>query len=358
MRVETAIILVNWNGRADTVECLESLMRLESDAFRVIIIDNGSVDGSVEAFRQWAAAPEPATPDGPPWPMLPPRRRHQPSLEVLRPYAADLSRTNARIIVVDTSENLGFAGGCNLGMRIALTDPDTHYFWLLNNDTVVAPDSLVRLADRATSRPDHGLIGSALLYYHRPDIVQGLGGWMNVARGYSEHIDFGQPVAHMPTEAEVESRMSYVMGASMLVRRDVFEQTGGMSERYFLYFEEPDWARRLPPGVGQGVCLASRVYHKEGGSIGTSSTARPSDTSIYYLTVNVLRFYWRYERSRFPIVMARYAKYAFDHMLRRDMKGGQVMLRAFCDAILGRYRRGPYGRPEFWRSARKGNGRG
>ena len=101
------------------------------------------------------------------------------------------------------------------------------------------------------------------------------------ARAWADHIGFGLPAAGLPTQGEVEGELSYVMGASMFVRRSVYERTGGMSEAYFLYFEEADWARRLPDGVRQTTCLAARVYHKEGGAIGTSSrsTRRPAATA-------------------------------------------------------------------------------
>jgi GT2 family glycosyltransferase len=218
---------------------------------------------------------------------------------------------------------------------------------LLNNDTVAAPDSLDRLVETLARRPDVGIAGATLLYYDRPDVVQGLGGRMDVRRARADHIGFGLPAGELPSEEEVERELAYVMGASMFVRRAVYEQVGGMSERYFLYFEEADWAERLPPGTRQTTCLAARVYHKEGGAIGTSSRARPSDTSLYYLAVNTLRFYARYHVSSLPVAAARLAKQAVDFVRRGDAQAARVIGRAFLDAATGRQRKGPYGRAEF-----------
>ncbi|WP_336966231.1 glycosyltransferase family 2 protein [Sphingobium aquiterrae] len=345
----TQIILVNWNGRDHMIECLESLMRLDNGDFGVVIVDNGSTDGSIAAIAAWAAMPAPMdVPEGPPWPLLPIERRHCPTVRVIdRAEAESMAPGDARITVIAANANLGFAAANNLGLAHAARDPGCRSFWLLNNDTVVAPDSLDRLLDKAAARPDAGIIGATLLYYDRPDMVQGLGGIMDVRWARADHIGFGLPADSLPQEAAVEAQLSYVMGASMFVRRTVYEAIGGMSEDYFLYFEEPDWARRLPPGVRQTTCLAARVYHKEGGSIGSSNVTRPSDTSLYYLTVNSLRFYARYHRGSLPVMAARLAKTGFDHGRRGDRRARAVIARAFVDAVTGRRRKGPYGSALF-----------
>jgi GT2 family glycosyltransferase len=344
----TAIILVNWNGRDHTIECLESLMRLDDGDFAVVVVDNGSADGSIDAIRDWAQAPAPPAPRGPPWPMLPAERRHAPDLRIVETDAgADAAPDGTRVTVIAAGANLGFAGANNLGMAFAARDPETRSFWLLNNDTVVAPDSLTRLVEKAGARPDAGIIGATLLYYHDPATVQALGGRADIRRAFMDQIGFGLPADRLPSEAEVEAQLHYVVGASMFVRRPVWEATGGMAEDYFLYFEEADWGRRLPKGVRQTTCLAAKVYHKEGGSIGTSSTARMSDTSLYYLSVNSLRYYGRHHRRALPVAAARLAKSAFDHGRKGDRQARRVILRAMRDALSGRRRRGPWGSAEF-----------
>ncbi|MDF0543248.1 glycosyltransferase family 2 protein [Sphingobium sp. H39-3-25] len=345
----TQIILVNWNGRDHTIECLESLMRLDSGDFDVVIVDNGSADGSIAAIEDWALAPESAHwKSGPPWPLLPAERAHLPGVRVIdRAALGDASPDGTRITIIAANANLGFAGATNLGLAFGARDRDARYFWLLNNDTVVAPDSLTLLVEKAAARPDAGIIGATLLYYHQPDMVQGLGGLMDVKRALASHIGLGLSADALPDEAAVEAQMTYVMGASMFVRRSVYDATGGMSEDYFLYFEEPDWAQRLPRGVHQAVCLAAKVYHKEGGTIGSNSLTRASDTSLYYLIVNSLRFYARYHRASLPLMAARMAKYGFDYGRKGDRQARAVIARAFVDALTGRRRKGPYGSALF-----------
>lgn len=345
-----AIVIVNWNGWRDTVECLESLMRLEMDGFRVIVVDNGSSDGSVEAIRDWAAAPERAVPQGPPWAMLPAARRLVPEVRVVRPEAVaggaqaggeKSGGAAAQIMLLAAGVNLGFAGANNLGMRLALAQPDTRFVWLLNNDTVVAPDSLSRLVEGATREPQVGLWGNRLMFYHAPDRVQGLAGRFRAGRCSALHLGVWQKVEDMPERAEVEAQMTYVIGASMFLSRAFLETVGLMSESYFLYFEELDWAARIRGRFRQGVCMEAVVYHKEGGSIGADPSGRLSDTGLYYLTVNLFRFVWTHRPLLLAFAFGRFLRQGVRHLRRRDGRALQVMGLALRDFLTGRRRTGP-----------------
>jgi GT2 family glycosyltransferase len=333
----TAIILVNWNGWRDTVECLESLLRLESDDFAIIVVDNGSTDGSAAELERWAGAAPVGPPSGAPWAGFPAERRRQPRLRRETGLAFD----GATVLLVEAGANLGFAAANNIGMALATRDPATRFLWLLNNDTAVRPDTLARLEAHAAARPEQGIVGATLLFYRDPDRVQALGGWARPHLALAGQIGFGRAAGDLPSDRAVEEDLTYVIGASMFVRRDVYEATGGMEERYFLYFEEWDWARRLPPGVTQGYCREAVVYHKEGGSIGTSSLARPSDTSLYYLTANTLRFYWCHYRRWWPVALARQLRNLCAYALGGDRRAAAVMAAALIDGAFDRRRAGP-----------------
>lgn len=311
---DTSIILVNWNGRADTLACLQSLRRLDGGDFGVVVVDNGSADGSVEAIAAWARE---AAPPG--WLQL-----------------------------VEAGANLGFAAANNLGMELAKKDPECRYFWLLNNDTEVAPDCLAVLRARMEADSTIGLLGARLMFHHQPDRVQGLGGAFHLLRGRGEHIGLDLAAHQLPPQQEVEARMDYVMGASIFARRAAVEAMGGMEESYFLYFEELDWARRLPARWRQAAALDAVVWHKEGGSIGSDSRARPSDTSLYYLTASLLRFYARHHRALLPFAALRLARETAGHLLRRDGRALKAQGQALADVLAGRTRRGRYGSAEFW----------
>ncbi|WP_419827838.1 glycosyltransferase family 2 protein [Sphingomonas sp.] len=340
----TIIVLVNWNGWRDTVECLESLLRLDDEKFAVVIVDNGSADGSADAIAAWAAAPAPERPDALAWAALPATRRTAPTFRRIGP---DATLGDERVTLVEAGVNLGFAGACNLGMRLALGRAATRFVWLLNNDTIVRPDALSRLVGHMAAHPDHAIVGATLLYYHAPATVQGLAGWLRPSRALAGHVGFGGAADALPQAARVEAEMAYVMGASMFVRRVCIEATGGMSEEYFLYYEEPDWARRLPAGMRQGVCLDAVVWHKEGGSIGTSSLSRPSDTSLYYYARGTLRFYWKHQRRYAGVALGRILYDGVRYVAKGDGRAAAVTARVLVDAVSGRRRRGPYGSAEF-----------
>jgi len=335
-----AIILVNWNGHKDTIECLESLLRLQDEDCLPIIVDNGSTDGSLEAFSRWAAAEEPATPVGPPWSRLPPRRLRQPKLHHIKPDEALLPWTPGSIVVVATGANLGFAGANNVGMRLAHTLPEISHFWLLNNDTVVESDSLSRLRQTAADKPWAAIIGTALAYYHNPDLLQGLGGFFSPHRATGGHVGFGLSRQAMPSIEEVEAKMTYVMGASMFLSRETYDEIGPMSEEYFLYFEEADWAQRLGAGRRQTVSLDAIVYHKEGSSIGTSSLSRPSDTSLYYINTNLIRYMWKWHRPWSPMAWARILRTALPFLKTGDWQALRVLWTAVSDRCRGISRQG------------------
>lgn len=175
-----AVLLLNWNGYRDTIECLESLFRLDypKDRLTVVLCDNASTDGSPDKVRRWAAGDRPPITDIP---------------EALRPlYAspltepievAEYSREDAesggserdrktRLVIVHTGANLGFAGGNNVGLRYLHARRDHDLVWVLNNDIDVAPDSLRRLVDGLRADPSLGAVAATLYDYREPDKIQ------------------------------------------------------------------------------------------------------------------------------------------------------------------------------------------
>jgi GT2 family glycosyltransferase len=333
------IVLVNWNGHRDTLECLESLLGLTTDDFCVTVCDNGSTDGSIAALVSGLESARKSLPGAEAiWVDLPSERRHQASVAVVA--RGEAPPAGARIRLVDTGENLGFAGGNNVGIRLALADPQCQFIWLLNNDTVAAPGALDALVAAMRERPDLAICGSTLLYYHQPDLVQGLGGWYNLALARGGHIGHLGHADALPDRAAVERDVAYVMGASLFARRTLLERTGGLSEDYFLYSEELDLARQLQAQEKQGWAPRSVVYHKEGGSIGTSSIHRPSDSSLYYLQVNTLRFYRKFHPWLLPVAVARILRDGLGAWRRKDGNAIRIGWMALRDFLTGKRRQG------------------
>lgn len=283
------VVILNWNGKTDTLACLDSLLASEGVDFRVVVCDNGSSDGSLAALADWGL------------------KRFGPAFRQLGPteIGAATPAAHERFFLIDNAANLGFAAGHNVGLRWALRDPGCRQVWLLNNDTVVAPDALSQALARLNASRDIGLCGSTLVYAQDGQTVQAWGGsaysrWS----GRTRHLGAHTPLAQLPADpAAAEAEMDCVVGAAMLVRREWLETVGLLGEDYFLYYEEIDWATRAAGRFRLGWAPRSVVFHKEGASIGTAPGVG-SPLSAYYLFRNRVRFAWRFNRGRLPVVLA------------------------------------------------------
>jgi len=273
------VCLLNWNGWADTITCLESLLRGDYPNFQVVVCDNASADGSPERIAGWAdgdqVAHVPQAPalaactDPPVAKPLDYRRMSRDEAEAGYHAGEDVP-----LVLIQTGANLGYAGGNNVALRYVLAQGDADYVWILNNDTVVRPDALSELVKYGEQHGDVGLCGSVLLDYEQPERVQALGGarfngWLATHRA----LGAGRSAAEVPEPGAVERQMSYVIGAAMFASRQWLEETGLLCEDYFLYFEEIDWAVRGADRLRLGFAARSVVYHKNG-----ASTGRPSDS--------------------------------------------------------------------------------
>jgi GT2 family glycosyltransferase len=281
------IILVNWNGWRDTVECLESLLLLDYPDFRIVVCDNGSSDDSLEEIRNWAGCHE----------------VRYTEYQRGEAEAGGILTADPVLTLIQNNENLGFAGGNNVGLNYAMARGDADYCWLLNNDTLVEPDALTHLVARM-QQSSVGICGSTIRMYHNRKRIQALGGghycrWIGLPWHYGRFSRWGKTI----NLKRAEAWMNYVEGASMLVSRQFLDEVGLLCEDYFLYFEEADWAIRAEGRFRLGYAPQSIVYHKIGGSIGTSSNpAKISYISDYYNIRNRLLFTRRFHPAALPTV--------------------------------------------------------
>lgn len=303
------IILVNWNGWSDTIECLESIFRNNYLPFQVIVCDNGSTDGSLAHIKAWA--------EGRLNVYLPQKTRLR-SLSwppVDKPLAyAEYGREEAEkggitghespLVLIDNIDNVGFAGANNVCLRYALARGDCAFVWLLNNDCVIMPDALTRLVARMAENPAAGMCGSSLLHYRQPDKIQALGGgWYCKWLGLPWHLGRLKKSADAINLTQVERWMNYVVGASVLVSRQLLEEVGLMCEDYFLYFEEADWAMRSKGRFSLAYAPLSVVYHKIGSSIGTrTNPAAKSIVCDYFNIRNRIVFTRKFFPEALPTV--------------------------------------------------------
>ena len=286
------VITVNWNGWEQTLTCLESLFRQRRPACRVVVCDNASTDGSLERIKAWADGDLDikAPADFP--------RRDLMSSAVAKPipyveYHREEAESNSLatepdtpLILIQTGANLGFAGGNNVGIRYVVNRADYDYIWLLNNDTIVSPDALSLLIRKLQLDASYGICGATVVYQDGADRIQTRGGgvhrrWL----GQTRPIGFLEPACRPAREADIERLMTYVSGACMLVTRSFIQTVGLLNERYFLYFEELDWALR-GKALGYKFAYAAQaiVYHKEGGTTGGGDRDRAAKSWLadYY----------------------------------------------------------------------------
>lgn len=285
------IVLVNWNGWRDTVECLESLLRCRYGRWFVVCVDNGSADGSMEQIRAYCAGElEVESPFFAYDPATKPVSFERISAAEAEGRARDgPSPPDRSVIVIENGANLGFAKANNQGTRFAIEARHPEYCLFLNNDTVVDPDLLDLFVEAADRHPRGGFFGPKTYYYDhqgRRDVINFAGGRLDMVHGQTWHIGQNEvDVGQYDEEREVD----WVEGSCLLARSALLEEIGLLDPSYFAYFEENDLVLRgREAGYGAVYVPTARLWHK------VSASSKRSPTKLYYLTRNQLWFVRRY----------------------------------------------------------------
>lgn len=219
------IVILNWNGLADTMACLASLHQLETElaATTILVIDNGSFADPCATIR--AEFPDTKT--------------------------------------VRLDMNVGFAAGCNIGIQIAMQQSADHIL-LLNNDTIVQPQFLDPLLRHSQCYPRAGLVNPLICDWTHPELVAYAGGSMRMTFGYFTHQLIGVPRESVPTTTR---KAEFVTGCCVLIARKVIEEVGLLDELLFAYFEDVDYSIRARKHGFEPVCVPeSVIWHKESSS--------------------------------------------------------------------------------------------
>lgn len=248
------IVIVNWNGWGDTVECLESIYRSEYRNFQIIVVDNGSNNGSLGHIKSWANM-EPQ--------KIPAITYSAQMIECCDDKGSENflyeklpERVTHPLILIESDSNLGFGKGNNVALRYILSKNDFEYVWLLNNDTIINNRTLSLMVD--TIRNNTGIVGSVLLYYHEPTKIQAYGG------GYLSLL-----TGRVRTENKAKSKkLDFVTGASFMIDKSSLVKAGLFDENIFMYFEDIEYCMRAKKNGIQLHMSDALVYHKEGASIG------------------------------------------------------------------------------------------
>ena len=212
------IVVINWKRPDYTVACLRSLGALDYPSYQIVVVDNGSENGTPGLIRDRFPA----------------------------------------VKVIENGRNLGFAGGNNIGID-HLLQSGADYVLLLNDDTEVAPDLVRILVQVAESDRRIGIVGPKIYYYDQPDVIWSAGGAVD-RFGQARHLRIDE---HEDGSPRTVRDVDYVTGCAMLVRRKLIERVGPLDERFFAYFEETEWCARARR-VGFRVVYVSqaRMWHK------------------------------------------------------------------------------------------------
>lgn len=228
------IILVNYNSSDETILCIKSILNSSNRDFVIIIVDNNSSNLEYKKLIEF--------------------NDNLPNLD------------KDKLVIIKSNVNNGFAYGNNLGISFCFRKlSDWDFIWILNNDTVIHEDSINQILEYSkTIDSKCGIWGHLLLYLDNPSIIQAAGGRYNKYLGKGYNIN-----AHCPnlTQYAHPRKLDYIIGASMIVRKQFIEDVGMMNEEYFLFFEELDWIQR---GKKKGWTIdynpSINILHAHGGS--------------------------------------------------------------------------------------------
>jgi len=264
MPSKVSIIILNWNGLEDTIECLESLKKTTYPNYEVIVVDNGSRGNDAQVLGE---------------------------------------KFGDYIHIIKNDKNYGYTGGNNIAIRHVLAHSEPDYLLILNNDIVVAPDFLDYLVEVAEGNGSIGIVGPKVYYYDYPGRIQSAGGKINMWKGITPHIG----------DWEIESgqyntgrMVDHISGCCLLVKSEVIQKVGLFDESYFCYWDETDYcARAKKAGYKLSYAPRARIWHKVLLNVKPwyRRLSRKDQTSmslhwIYYVTRNNIKFMKKYATKR------------------------------------------------------------
>ncbi|RUS45284.1 glycosyltransferase family 2 protein [Cohnella sp. AR92] len=300
------VVLVNFNGHNDTMECLKSLKKLTYLAVKIYVVDNGSKETPEALFRKAKGLFD------------------EQNLELM-----------------SLKDNLGFAGGNNIGIRKAISD-GAQYIWLLNNDTVVDEESLGHLVLMLENNERCGIVGSKI-YFYGTNKIWFAGGTIN-RFGIPHHRRYCE-VDYQSSLDEEKVPIDYITGCSLLARSEMINEIGLLDEDFFLYYEDTEYCRRaVRLGWGLEYQPKSLIWHKVNAS--TKSKLRdPIPLLDYYDIRNSILFVRRSYHTTQKIlpfigIVIKIIKKHIRLMIRpetRKINKIKMIYHAIYDAIHSRY---------------------
>jgi hypothetical protein len=274
-----SIVILNWNGWKDTIECLESIFRQTYPLFKVVVVDNGSADDSVQRILAWAKQKSAQDAE---FSEFNKSRKLRKAIDITSeeakaggkgPFRGPRVHDDIDLVIIRNACNYGFAGGSNVGLDYVTNVFESDYLLLVNNDVVLEPDFLDCILGFAGRDRRMAIVQGKVHRYNSPDEIDSTGLLADifgatVSRGGYQR-DCGQ------FDAFIDCGFFYASGAAMVIRRDFlerFEGDGPFDSKLFAYHEDLDicWLARLM-NFKIGYCPTARCYHKGSRSFGENS---------------------------------------------------------------------------------------
>lgn len=263
---KVAIILLNYNGYEDTIECFKSLRKISYVNYEIIIVDNASPDQSMARIVDYME-----------------------NNEIKADYFEDfetamMNGTNKfKVHLIQSSDNYGYGHGNNIGIKYAL-QIDADYVLILNNDTIVKENFLEPMVEMCENDNNIGIVSGKIYYYDRPDTLWFNGGAFNPFTGKIKHFNFNEKdVGNEPNK-----EITFITGCMWLIPKKIFTNVGFINEEYFMYVEDTEFTQRvLKFGYKLAIAKKSHILHKVGSSSGGGDF---TDFSAYFLAKNKLKF--------------------------------------------------------------------
>ena len=289
---EVSIIILNWNGIEDTIECIESLKNINYQEYKIIVVDNGSSENEGQVLK---------------------------------------AKFGDYIDIIRNERNYGYAEGNNIGIRYVLNKSMPEYILLLNNDTVVHPRFLNELIDIAEQDSATGVAGPKTYYYDNAMELQFVATKVNLWTGWINHIGVGEiDSGQYNTIRDTD----YCQGSCFLIKQEVIQTIGLLDSAYFAYWEETDYCRRAhKAGFRIVYCPDAQIWHK------TPQTGYEAN-AIYYLTRNRFLF-MRKHAGKLQILTFLLYYFSFRFILftghflvrRKSLKSFKSFLRGVKDGV-------------------------
>lgn len=244
------VIIVNYNGWKDTIECIDSVLKIKN-IIEIIVVDNCSKNNSVEQIERWC------------------KKKCVEYLIIKResnqfssiPHFAN----EKKIVLIENNKNQGFSAGNNIGIDFALLQKDGDYFWFLNNDTIVANNSLENMIKFMNSN-DLDITSSVICYYNKKDIIQAIG--TSIDKPYFHMPRLGDGIRlHDIKEIKTDKLYSFP-GSSFLISKNGLKKINNkFDESYDFYYEEAELGSVFEKKkIKYRFCKDSIIWHKGGAS--------------------------------------------------------------------------------------------